>query len=343
MKQSKNLFISIITVIVISCSSNNNTLDKLSLTKIEKITSIKEFAPTRFYKQPKLYILNDYLFIYAPLSSSDKKVDIYDKNSFKYLTSCGIKGGGPGEISATGPMMVDGENNCFWLCDFGKMLIYKFPIDSVFKITDYKPSFSYKLPTGVGFLNFYFETEDTIVASTLQLAEMQCKIKKICLVDQTLHTTNYEVPQSIKSDNHYSGMSSIYMNPSTGALVCGFYYSDLILFMDDRGNILKSIEGPLGTKKLKQHAQNNSNLTYSQVTGNEKYIFALFNGNKTDNQNIQGASGKYIRIFSSNGDYIKTLELEDNLAKICYDEDKKRIIAISNDRENSLIYFDVNL
>lgn len=343
MKLTKFIIILLIVIIGLNCSRNNGEYNKLPLNKIEKITSIKEFAPARFYKQPKIYILGDYLIVYSPLLR-DKKVDIYDKNSFKHLVSTGISGAGPGEITAPGPILVDIDKGCFWVCDFGKLLMYKFSLDSIINIPDYKPSFSYKLPTGVGFLGFYFKDSDTIIASSLQLAEKQIKLKNICLSNQTLSPTNYDVPSLIKSDNYYSGMYDFYSMPFTKTLVCGYYFSDLLLFLDEQGNILKSIEGPMGINKLdKPDAHNSCKLAYSQVTGNDKYIFALFNGNPRNAQNIEGSSGKYIRIFNSKGDYIKTLELEDNLAEICYDADKKRIIAISNDRENSLIYFDVNL
>ncbi len=59
--------------------------------------------------------------------------------------------------------------------------------------------------------------------------------------------------------------------------------------------------------------------------------------------NVMGASGRFIRIFTIKGEYIKTLQLDENIANLCYDNDNKRIIAISNDRENSLIYFNVTL
>ena len=120
-------------------------------------------------------------------------------------------------------------------------------------------------------------------------------------------------------------------------------FSDLIVFMDSNGEIFKSIEGPKGIKKIsKTESLANLNIAYNQITGDNQYVFALFNGNKMDKSNILGSSGHFIRIFRINGEYIKTLDLKDNLANICYDTDNKRIIAISNDRENSIIYFDIN-
>jgi hypothetical protein len=346
--QEKYIVFFVVLLLFVSCSNEKkNIWITQALNNIETITDIKEFTPYRFYKQPYIYLFDNYLLVYSPLSS-DAKVDIYDKRTFKYLISTGVKGEGPGEITAPGPISIDVKNECFWLCDYGKMQMYRFPVDSVFKTKYYKPSFSYKLPLGTGFGEFFFTHPDTIITNPMQLTgddAMQVMIKKICIKNQSIVPTNYRIPEKIKSNNYYGGWMNLYGAQNCNTMVCTFTFSDLIMFMDKNGNILKAVQGPKGLSKLDDpNSHVECELAYSQVTGNDTYIFALFNGNKQDKSgNMMGSSGRFIRIFSVNGEYIKTLELEDNLANICYDSENKRIIAISNDRENSLIYFSIEL
>ncbi len=336
----------VLSFILASCSSKiDKKWVKSELANHEWVQDVKEFIPFRFYKQPKIYILKDYLIIYSPLSA-DRFIDIYKKSTFKYLTSTAIRGNGPSEITAPGPITIDETNNCFWLADFGKMHLYKFAIDSIVEQKDYKPSYHCKLPNGIGFMEFSFIDQDTIIANPLQLSEAgagQVMVKKINLKNQSLIPTNYKIPEQIKTDNYYSAWLNFYYSKENKIMIGTYGFSDLIVFMDSNGEIFKSIEGPKGIKKIsKTESLANLNIAYNQITGDNQYVFALFNGNKMDKSNILGSSGHFIRIFRINGEYIKTLDLKDNLANICYDTDNKRIIAISNDRENSIIYFDIN-
>lgn len=59
----------------------------------------------------KPYLLNDYLLL-SDVMSYDKLIHIFDKNTFKYLTSVGNKGQGPGGDSQPGQYHSGRKGEC---------------------------------------------------------------------------------------------------------------------------------------------------------------------------------------------------------------------------------------
>lgn len=84
------------------------------------------------------FLLNQYLII-SDFKSFDKLIHIFDKNTFRYLTSVGERGQGPSEITNMGAIVPDHERNTFYVIDHGKQSFLSFPMDSVLANPDYKP------------------------------------------------------------------------------------------------------------------------------------------------------------------------------------------------------------
>ena len=76
------------------------------------------------------YILNQYLLI-SDYKSFEKLIYIFDKNSFKFITSVGDNGQGPGEIANMGAIIPNNRENAFYVIDHGHQAVYDFPMDSV--------------------------------------------------------------------------------------------------------------------------------------------------------------------------------------------------------------------
>ena len=87
----------------------------------------------------KPYLLNDYLLL-SDVMSYDKLIHIFDKNTFKYLTSVGNKGQGPGEIANLVNIIPDEKANTFYAIDYGNLGLLSFPMDSILTNPDYVPT-----------------------------------------------------------------------------------------------------------------------------------------------------------------------------------------------------------
>ena len=81
------------------------------------------------------YILNQYLLI-SDYKSFEKLIYIFDKNSFKFITSVGDNGQGPGEIANMGAIIPNNRENAFYVIDHGHQAVYDFPMDSVLSHPD---------------------------------------------------------------------------------------------------------------------------------------------------------------------------------------------------------------
>lgn len=87
----------------------------------------------------KAYLLNDYLLI-SDVMSFDKLIHVFDKNTFKYLTSVGDKGQGPGEIANLVNIIPDEKANTFYAIDYGNLGLLSFPMDSILANPGYLPT-----------------------------------------------------------------------------------------------------------------------------------------------------------------------------------------------------------
>lgn len=97
-------------LICIGCTSNTETERYWSkcapMQNIkEKIKEIK-IEDVLIGGTSRLYLMKDYLMI-VDHASYDKQIHIFDKNSFKYITSIAPKGEGPNEITVIGNIGVN--------------------------------------------------------------------------------------------------------------------------------------------------------------------------------------------------------------------------------------------
>ncbi|MCG8412112.1 MAG: hypothetical protein MI739_12600, partial [Bacteroidales bacterium] len=94
-----------------------------------------------------LEIVNDYLIV-ADYMSVDKGIYIYNKKTHEHVASTGSKGRGPHEVISYSFISKDCENNSFYMPDYGRDLLYKFELDSIFENPKYLPSIQYDFNNG---------------------------------------------------------------------------------------------------------------------------------------------------------------------------------------------------
>lgn len=141
-----NLFLALLTILQLcSCKNSSENIKYYDADlkvinvkdKIQNLNILTQDKDISIFGTP--YILNDYL-IMSDYKSPDKLIHIFNKNTFKYITSVGDRGMGPKEIANMGRIATDERTNTFYVIDYGQQSILKYPIDSVLSTPNYAPN-----------------------------------------------------------------------------------------------------------------------------------------------------------------------------------------------------------
>ena len=119
MKHTNLLIYMLLLVLITGCKGNRKTSteelqkhrDKIINVK-DKITDIKTDI---LFGISNLNILDDMLIVSEIKPGGDKGIHLFNKNTFEYITSTGIAGRGPGEITRQGTVAVDNKNKILWV------------------------------------------------------------------------------------------------------------------------------------------------------------------------------------------------------------------------------------
>lgn len=335
----KKILLGILLLSIFSCQNindiatekeNENFDKKLNVNK-----SIIDIKTDILTKPSLLYLINDYLIVFD-VYSVDRGIHIYNKNTFKYLTSTGKIGKGPGEINSYGYITIDKTDKAFWLADFAKLLLWKFPIDSVLKNDQFLPTTNIPLDqefvlAGGEFIN------DSIILS-MALCERSRQMAKFDIKNNVIQKYGYVHPEvnskRIKCHLAISKKHNMYAK--------GNKNYDLMTICDLDGTLKYNIYGPKWSKKIDKE-----NSFFGRLLFYENHIFVSYLGTKKGYINEYGRSKinspSSILIFDINGNYIKRIDTDNQFRSFCIDKENERVIVYFEDRDNPLGYFDLNL
>ena len=172
-----------------------------------------------------------------------KEIHLFDKKSFKYITSTGIVGKGPGEISSPGTPGIDRKSRAFWICDFGTRILYKFPIDSILNNSMFKPTIKQEQQNDFFLQSFGFLNDSIALGKAVHLtsnSSFDMAMVKLNINTNVLAKYGYENPDAIgkKSNSRFafSEKNKIYGNCY---LTC-----DLLTICNLDGTLRSNIYGP---------------------------------------------------------------------------------------------------
>lgn len=134
----------LLILFLISCNRFNESRTERIQKNRDKVIDVADriitISPEIYFGDSELYVIDSFLIINEISPLAEKGIHLLDKNNFKYVTSAGIIGNGPGEITNSGTFGIDKKNQIIWVPDRGKKILYKFPLDSILNNTDYLPS-----------------------------------------------------------------------------------------------------------------------------------------------------------------------------------------------------------
>jgi len=315
----------VFTLILIgsSCSSDSNkekhqnnrnkivnVKDKVHEIKIENVL-IGSIA--------RLYLLKNVLIIADPKSFTNL-IHIFDKNNFKYITSCAPIGQGPSEITNMGHIGIDNDHRKFYVSDHGKQKIFSYDLDSVILNPGYIPKVKARM-NNKQFPSTYYFINDTLSISRIIMPTGNYGFNEIIakwnMVTGEIKPMKYKHPEIEKRRVTFaiSNVNNCYVE-------C-YAYHDLMTICDFSGKLLYNIYGPNWDSK-----KSNRILYYDNVTFCGDKIFATYSGNETNSKDYFPT--KFI-VFDKTGDYIQTLETGYKICDFCYDEEHDRIIMNLDD------------
>lgn len=299
----------------------------------DKIVDVKLDA---LFGNLALYILDDILIVLEKSPKGEKGIHLFNKNTFKYLTSTGKIGKGPGEIVRQGPIGFDSKNRVFWVPDAGKKLLFKFPLDSALSNPQFLPGIEEKMVHS--FVTFGLLNDSIILGEAAQAtsnSSFEMKLAKLNIRTKVLENFGYRHPKALGKKTYASFAMSVKHN---------FYVEchtrcDLMTICDLNGNLKYNIYGP---GWLESDQDKNSYFFEVHLVGNNIVASYIGSSGLVVKGNItKGAAPSEFIIFDKEGNYLKTIEAGFEFEQFCIDEENNRIIAYFPGREEPLGYFDI--
>jgi hypothetical protein len=332
----------IFLIVIVGCNNEEKTKTEIQQRHRDTIVNVSDkimdVNPEILFGNSLLYILGDILIVDESFPRGKKGIHLFDKHTFKYITSTGIIGKGPGEIASPGRLGIDKKNNVFWAPDYGKRLLYKFPLDSVLNNEDFLPTIEKKMNNELFIERFGFLNDSIALGIAWHITSnnsFDMTMAKLNTKTNITEKFGYQHPDAIgKKSNALFAMSNL-----NNFYVNCYNQIDLMTICDLEGNLKYNVYGP-GWFDSKR----NKNSYFFDVEVMGEIIIASYIGGSSliiKGNITKGAAPSKFILFDMNGKYLKTIETGFEFERFCVDAENKRIIAYFTGREEPLGYFDI--
>jgi hypothetical protein len=276
----------------------------------------------------RMYTLDNYLIIgdHKPL---DKLIHLFEKNEFTYITSIADRGEGPDEITNMGHIATNDTAREFYVSDNGKLVIFRYNLDSVLVNPTYKPQVKMKMNKGL-FPIMYQYINDTLsmgqVMEPIGNFDFNERVAKFNMNTGEITPVKYVHPELKKNLVCFavSVKDSFYIE-------CSHKY-DIMTICHINGDLKYNVYGPNWTgEEDKLHH-------YQKVVFCNNKIVASYSGMDWNG----GYSPTQFLVFTITGDYIRTLETGYRIENYCYDKANNRIIMNLNEADIQFAYLDLD-
>ncbi len=96
-----------------------------------------------------LVIIDSFLLLIDRNNYNGRFLQFFGLENFKLIASAGMMGKGPGEIENPANPVYDNKNGIIWLPDWNRLVIWKFPIDSILDNEKYYPTYSFPIKSSI--------------------------------------------------------------------------------------------------------------------------------------------------------------------------------------------------
>jgi len=332
----------ILVLLMTSCNNANKTSTEVIQKHRDKIVSVSDqiidIKSEILFGSSSLYIIDDILIVSEISPKGKRGIHLFNKNTFKYITSTGIMGEGPGEISTIGHLGIDKKNRTFLVPDVGKKLVYKFPLDSVLSNNRFKPTIGKRMKDDLFMERFNVLNDSVIIGRSWRVTTDH----SFDMITTTLNIKNYNIEKLGYENPKAVGKKSCSFFSSSvehDFYVNCYYYIDLITICSLSGNLEYNVYGPGWFDK-----EQKINAYFFGIEACKNQIYASYIGRNRINVkgNItKGSLPSKLIVFNEEGSYQKTIDTGYEFNQFCIDEDKNRIIVYFDNREEALGYFSI--
>ncbi len=302
--------------------------------KIVPIKTNQIFGRCRITTVGKYLLLND-------LTSLDKGFILFNKKTFKYLTSAGSKGQGPGQIiNYQNAMIIPNtvDNKSFYVFDYSQLTLYKYVIDSMLNNPKYLPQeirqmYKDRVIGIVKVLN-----DSTFIGPIMKTIPPHRFVNELSLLN--IKTGKIKKFNNIEIKSKRKNIQcSFAISPNKDKCVQAYRNIDLLTIYDINGKLLCNVYGPLWDSDKK-------NVDYHKsVKFSADNIITTYLGGKfvvrDKNKRIRVKNASKLLVFDTKGNYQKTLDIGAEITGFCLDEENNRIIIRYFNRDEPLAYLDL--
>ncbi len=344
-KTMKNAFLfnCLLIFLTVACKTNNDGKTEILQKHRNKIINVGDkiidIKPEILFGNSVLYIIDDILIVNEVSPQGEKGIHLFNKNTFKYISSTGIIGRGPGEIAGLGGIGIDRKNRILWVQDFGNKVMWKFPLDSILNNEKYKPKIKLELNYDSFIERFDFLNDSIVLGVAVQILPNYSFVKsmsKFNLNNSVIEKYGYAHPKAVGKNS-----SSVFaLSIENNFYVNCYYYNDLLTICDLNGNLRHNIYGPEGLNN-----KDNINSYFFGVDLFGKNIITSYIGDVgliNDENGPKGNTPSKFIVFDMEGNYKKTIETDYKFTYFCVDEENKRIFVYFNSRVEALGYFNLD-
>lgn len=281
-----------------------------------------------------LFCFYDTLSILTRTFNEDYQIHIFN-DKFKFISSSGLRGRGPGEISNPFFATIDKKDGTLWYLDMGKKMIHKFPLDSLLKNPHYLPTSSEAIPVPGEipiFLQFYPHSEGFFsCANYFSDTDLISVFDKNGEVIDSLGTEKGRFLKNLNSKEKSVPMVTfLYQKHPTKELYVSVYkYSDIIAIVDQNGKVNAISQGPDMINQDPNDLKDNYKSSYTYVDCDEEYIYALYQGDYVVDDNMKPNYAQTIHIFNWEGQPLAKLKLDQPIATFSIQSKNKKIVGFS--------------
>jgi hypothetical protein len=333
----------LLVLLNVGCKTNTNENTEKIQKARNKIMNvgdkIVDIKPEILFGNSELYLIDDILIVSEVAPKGEKGIHLFNKNTFRYLTSIGVLGRGPGEIASIGGIGIDRKNRILWVRDDGNKVMWKFPLDSVLNNEMFKPKIKLEMNDESFIESFGFLNDSIVLGVAVQILpdySFTKAMSKLNINTNAIEKYGYVHPKAIGKKS-----SSVFaLSVKNNYYVNCYVQSDLMTICDLEGNLRYNVYGPEGLNN-----KDNKKSYYFGVDLFSKGIIASYIGDVriiSDNNGLKGNTPTKFIVFDTKGNYLETIETGYKFTFFCVDEENKRIIAYFNNRVEALGYFNVD-
>lgn len=337
----KSLTILLLTFVLVSCkskdSANSETYtmpvfkQELSVTPkyIKKDKSLAQILYMQVYKDNLLFKSSD----------DNNLVQVFNKNTGKYVAGIAPRGRGPGEYPMTVSFFFLGDTLCVY--DRQQLVVNYYDRDFIANKIPFK---QIQIEGANGYLQIVPYKQGFITVPT--------KGNRFIIQNETgeqigkyTHYPNFNAinDSSIVREALFTGSHEIDIKPDHTKLVSATFAGAIIEIFSLNGNkisIDKEIRLlPPTLLKRKDNSYTTSNESYIgfwNIKTTNDYIYLIFSG-KTLQEHKKHRCGDYIYVYDWDGNPIKSYKINGGVYRFAVDENQQKIYFITYDQEGDEI------